>query len=80
MKRKSDDPEIDKRDIVYSHVFYQRDCNGRGEGWYFMLSRNAPYGPFPEKEVANTILESAVSPAKSKATRNDSASRKSSDA
>ena len=60
MKRKSDDPEIDKRDIVYSHVFYQRDCNGRGEGWYFMLSRNAPYGPFPEKEVANTILEGVV--------------------
>lgn len=60
MKRKSDNTDIDKRDIVYSHVFYQRDCNGRGEGWYFMLSRNAPYGPFPDKNVANTILDGVV--------------------
>ena len=60
MKRKSDDTQIDKRDIVYSHVFYQRDCNGRGEGWYFMLSRNSPYGPFPDKDVANTILDGVV--------------------
>lgn len=60
MKRKSGHPQADERDIVYSHIFYQRDCNGQGEGWYFMLSRNRPYGPFPDKDVANTILEGVV--------------------
>jgi hypothetical protein len=60
MKRKSDDTKTDKRDIVYSHIFYQRDCEGRGEGWYFMLSQHSPYGPFPDKDVANTILEGVI--------------------
>ena len=60
MKRKSDHTQINKNDVVYSHTFYQRDCNGRGEGWYFMLSRNQPYGPFPDKDVATTILEGVV--------------------
>jgi len=52
--------QINPDDLVYSHTFYQRDCNGRGEGWYFMLSHKSPYGPFPNKDVANTILEGLI--------------------
>ena len=43
--------------FLYSRVRFQRDFNGRGEGWYFMLTRRKVYGPFPDIDVANTILE-----------------------
>jgi len=57
MKSKSDKTQIDKGDVLYSHLFYQGDFDGRGEGWYFMLSHSKPYGPFPDKNVAKTVLE-----------------------
>jgi len=60
MKQKSDHKKTNKDDVLYSHIFYQRDSNGRGEGWYFMLSHNEPYGPFPDKDVANTIIKELV--------------------
>lgn len=43
--------------FLYSRVRYQRDYNGRGEGWYFMLTPRKAYGPFPDRDVANSILE-----------------------
>ena len=52
MKSKSD-----KNDVIYSHLFYEKDFDGRGNGWYFMLSHNKPYGPFPDKDVATTVLK-----------------------
>jgi len=60
MNSKSDYGKNNKDDFLYSHIFYQRDCGGRGEGWYFMLSHNEPYGPFPDKDVANTIIKELV--------------------
>jgi len=60
MKPKSGHTRINKHDVLYSHVFYQRDCDGRGEGWYFMLSHSRPYGPFKDKDLAHTILEGLV--------------------
>jgi len=60
MKKRPNHGNIDQDSVLYSHLFYQSDFNGRGEGWYFILSRNQPYGPFPDKEVANTILEGLV--------------------
>ena len=52
MKEKSD-----KSDVIYSHTFYEEDFDGRGDGWYFILSPNKPYGPFPDKDVAETVLK-----------------------
>jgi len=43
--------------FLYSRVRFQRDFNGRGEGWYFMLTPRKVYGPFPDKDIADNILE-----------------------
>jgi len=59
MKKKSNHRETTP-DSLYSHTFYQRDFDGRGEGWYFMLSHNKPYGPFSDKDTAITILEGLI--------------------
>ena len=52
MTAKPDEPEV-----LYSHIFYEKNFDGRGDGWYFILSPNRPYGPFPEKDVADTVLK-----------------------
>ena len=57
MKPKSGDDKTDGTDVIYSHIFYDQDFDGRGDGWYFMLSHNKPYGPFPDKDVAITVLK-----------------------
>jgi len=57
MKQKSDQGRIIQGYFLYSRVRYQRDYDGRGEGWYFMLTPRRAYGPFPDQDIANTILE-----------------------
>ena len=43
--------------FLYSRVRFQRDYDGRGAGWYFMLTPRRAYGPFPDMDIANTILD-----------------------
>jgi len=57
MKRGTDHQKIVQDYFLYSRVRFQKDYNGRGEGWYFMLTPRRVYGPFPDMEMANTILE-----------------------
>jgi hypothetical protein len=57
MKGKSEQRKMVQGYFLYSRVRFLKDYNGRGEGWYFMLSPRKAYGPFPNKDVANTVLE-----------------------
>jgi len=60
MNQKADHRLINQAYFQASRVFYQRGFNGHGEGWYFMLSDNHPYGPFSNMEAASTSLEAIV--------------------
>jgi len=60
MIRKSDYNQAKEACFRSGRLFYQSDVNGRGAGWYIELSNNKPYGPFLDKDVANTIYEGLV--------------------
>lgn len=57
MKQQAGDRERVQGYFLYSRVRYHREYNGRGAGWYFMLTPRTAYGPFPDRDIANTILE-----------------------
>lgn len=41
-------------------IFYHANMDGRGAGWYIELRSGYTYGPFPDKDVAQTILEGVL--------------------
>lgn len=57
MKRLTD-PILD--DTVYfrsDRVFYQGSSNAAESGWYISMRGGYAYGPFPDRDVAMTILD-----------------------
>lgn len=60
MKQQPGNRERVQSYFLYSRVRFHKDYNGRGEGWYFMLTPRMAYGPFPERDIANTILEALL--------------------
>jgi len=60
MIRKSDQSQDNHATFRSGRLFFQSDVNGRGTGWYIELSQGKPYGPFLDKDVANTIYEGLV--------------------
>lgn len=47
-------------------VFFHGSMEGRGAGWYIELRSGHTYGPFPDKDVAQTILNGVVARLKAK--------------
>jgi len=58
--RRHDDVNEDTVYFRSDRIFYQTDLSGRGAGWYISMRGGNDYGPFPDKHVANTILEGVV--------------------
>jgi hypothetical protein len=42
-------------------IFFQSSLDGRNSGWYISITSERAYGPFPDKQVAQYILDGLVS-------------------
>ena len=60
MNRRSDDIEEENAYFRSDRIFYHAEMDGSMAGWYISMRGGNDYGPFPDKHVANTILESVV--------------------
>ena len=41
-------------------IFFQASIDGKNTGWYISITSERAYGPFPEKKVAQYILDGLV--------------------
>ena len=41
-------------------IFFQSSLDGSNSGWYISISSERAYGPFPDKQVAQYILDGLV--------------------
>jgi len=41
-------------------IFFQSSLDGRNSGWYISITSERAYGPFPDKQVAQYILDGLV--------------------
>jgi hypothetical protein len=48
-------------------IFHQADLDGRGAGWYIAMRGGYSYGPFPDRDVAETIAEGLIKRLQTKA-------------
>ncbi|HHH36224.1 MAG TPA: hypothetical protein ENK48_05280 [Gammaproteobacteria bacterium] len=52
-------------------IFYQSAIDGTNAGWYITIHGGNVYGPFREKDVAETILAGLLKKANGDASRTD---------
>lgn len=60
MNRQTDDWDDNKVYFRSDRIFYQADLEGRGSGWYIAMRGGHSYGPFPERDVAEKIVEGLI--------------------
>jgi len=41
-------------------IFFQSSLDGHNSGWYISITSERAYGPFPDKQVAQYILDGLV--------------------
>lgn len=41
-------------------IFFQSSLDGRNSGWFISITSERAYGPFPDKQVAQYILDGLV--------------------
>jgi hypothetical protein len=60
MKRQTDNK--DDKSVYYrsDRIFHSTDVDGRGTGWYIAMRGGYSYGPFPDRDVAQTIIDGLV--------------------
>lgn len=60
MKRRTDDENDGKVYFRSDRIFHSADVDGRGAGWYIAMRGGYSYGPFPDRDVAHTIIEGLI--------------------
>jgi len=54
-------------------IFFQSSIDGKNTGWYISITSERAYGPFPEKKVAQYILDGLVRRIKERQMQNNDA-------
>jgi hypothetical protein len=67
MKRQTDSQNDDSVYFRSERIFFQADLDGRGAGWYIAMRGGYSYGPFPDRDVAETIAEGLIKRLKDRA-------------
>ena len=60
MNRQTDDGNDNKVYFRSDRIFFQADLEGRGSGWYIAMRGGHSYGPFPNRDVAEMIVEGLI--------------------
>ena len=71
MKRQTDERNDNSVYFRSERVFFQAELNGRDGGWYIAMRGGYSYGPFPDRDVAETIAEGLIKRLKNKTTNDE---------
>lgn len=60
MNRRTDEQDDRKVYFRSDRIFHSADVDGRGTGWYIAMRGGYSYGPFPDRDVAQTIIDGLI--------------------
>lgn len=71
MNNKSSQP-VHLSQADQERIFFQSTMDGNNSGWFISLNSKRAYGPFPDREVAEYILDGLLKRAAARKSQNTS--------